>query len=83
MKSKSILGAVTAAALFATSAFAADTASTASTPLPAGKPAGTKEAAFIGPLAPVVFAGLIAVFVAVAASGGFNSDNKSTSGTGS
>jgi hypothetical protein len=81
MKSKSVLGAVAAAALFASSAFAADTASTASKPLPAGKPAGAKEAAFIGPLAPIVFAGLIATFVAVAASGGFN--NSSTSGTSS
>jgi hypothetical protein len=81
MKSKSVLGAVTAAALFASSAFAADTATTASTPLPAGKAAGTKEAAFIGPMAPIVVGVLIAAFVAVAASGGFN-DDKATTGTG-
>ena len=74
---KSIIGGVVAASLIVSSAFAAEKAS----PLAAGKPAGTKEAAFIGPLAPLVLAGFVAVFVAVAASGGFNDDATST-GTG-
>ena len=73
---KSVIGGVVAASLLSsTSLFAAEKAA----PLPAGKPAGTKEAAFLGPLAPVILAGAVAVFVAVAASGGFNDD--STSGT--
>lgn len=74
---KSVIGGVVAASLLiSTSLFAAEKAAS---PLPAGKPAGTKEAAFLGPLAPVILAGAVAVFVAVAASGGFNDD--STSGT--
>ena len=77
MKSKSILGGVVAASLLVSSAFAADKAVG---PLPAGKPAGVKEAAILGPYAPVILAVAVAVFVAVAASGGFNDD--STSGTG-
>jgi hypothetical protein len=74
---KSIIGGVIAASLIFSSAFAAEKA----TPLPAGKPAGTKEAAFLGPMAPLFLAGAIAVFVAVAASGGFN-DETTSSGTG-
>ena len=77
MKSKSILGGVVAASLLVSAAFAADKAVG---PLPAGKPAGVKEAAILGPYAPVILAVAVAVFVAVAASGGFNDD--STSGTG-
>lgn len=74
---KSVIGGVVAASLLvSTSVFAAEKAM----PLPAGKPAGTKEAAFLGPLAPVILAGAVAVFVAVAASGGFN-DDKGTTGT--
>ncbi|HJR56817.1 MAG TPA: hypothetical protein VJ798_09575 [Rhizomicrobium sp.] len=76
MKSKSILAGVVAASLLVSSAFAAEKAG----PLPAGKPAGTKEAAFLGPNAPIILAVAVAVFVAVAASGGFNDD--STTGTG-
>jgi hypothetical protein len=76
MKSKSILAGVVASSLLVSSAFAAE--KTAG-PLPAGKPAGVKEAAFLGPYAPVILAVAVAVFVAVAASGGFNDD--STSGT--
>ena len=75
---KSIIGGVIAASLIVSSAFAAEKAVS---PLPAGKPAGTKEAAFLGPLAPLFLAGAVAVFVAVAASGGFN-DETSSSGTG-
>ena len=71
---KSVIGGVVAATLLVSTAFAA-------TPLPAGKPAGTKEAAFLGPLAPVFLAGIVATFVAVAASGGFN-DSSSSTGTG-
>ena len=77
MKSKSILAGVVAASLLVSSAFAAEKAAG---PLPAGKPAGTKEAAFLGPYAPLYLAAAVAVFVAVAASGGFNDD--STTGTG-
>jgi hypothetical protein len=77
MKSKSVLAGVVAGSLLVSSAFAADKVAG---PLPAGKPAGTKEAAFLGPYAPVILGVAVAVFVAVAASGGFNDD--STSGTG-
>lgn len=35
------------------------------------------SSAFLGPLAPVILAGSVAVFVAVAASGGFNDDDES------
>jgi len=72
MKSKSIVGAVTAAALFATSAFAADIAP-ANAPLPAGKPAGTKEAAFLGlgVWVPAIVAVAIAGFIGAAAAGTF------------
>jgi hypothetical protein len=75
---KSILGGLVAASLLVSSAFAADKATG---PLPPGKPAGTKEAAFLGEYAPIILAVAVAVFVAVAASGGFN-DDKSTTGTG-
>jgi hypothetical protein len=77
MKSKSILGGVVAASLLVSSAFGAEKAVG---PLPAGKAAGTKEAAFLGVYAPIILGVAVAVFVAVAASGGFNDD--STSGTG-
>ena len=75
---QSIIGGVIAASLIVSSAFGAEKAS----PLPAGKPAGTKEAAFLGPLAPLFLGGAIAVFVAVAASGAFNDDSTTSSGTG-
>jgi hypothetical protein len=75
---KSVIGGVIAASLLVSSAFAAEKAAT---PLPAGKPAGTKESALLDPLAPGILAGAVAIFVAVAASGGFNSS--SSTGTGS
>ena len=74
---KSVIGGVIAASLLVSSAFAAEKAS----PLAAGKPAGTKESALLGPFAPGILAGAVATFVAVAASGGFNSS--SSTGTGS
>lgn len=77
MKSKSVLAGLVAGSLLVSSAFAADKVAG---PLPAGKPAGAKEAAFLGVYAPVILGVAVAVFVAVAASGGFNDD--STSGTG-
>ena len=73
---KSVIGGVVAASLLVSSAFAAEKAS----PLAAGKPAGTKEAALLGPYAPAILAGVVAIFVAVAASGGFN-DSSSSTGT--
>jgi hypothetical protein len=73
MTLKSFVGAVTAAAFLSTSAFAADIAPSA--PLPAGKPAGAKEAALLGEYAPIYVAVAVAVFVALAASGTFNDDN--------
>jgi hypothetical protein len=80
MKSKSFVGAITAAALFASSAFAADIAP-ANAPLPAGKPAGAKEAALLGPLlVPALLAAAIGIYIGVAASGGFN-DSKATANT--
>jgi hypothetical protein len=75
MKKSVIGGFVAASLLISTSLFAAEKAAL----LPAGKPAGTKEAAFLGPRAPVILAGAVAVFVAVAASGGFN--DEATTGT--
>ena len=80
MKSKSFVGAVTAAALFASSAFAADI-SPANAPLPAGKPAGAKEAAILGPLLiPAILAAAVGIYIGLAASGGF-SDSKATPNT--
>jgi len=79
MKFKSVVGAVTAAALITSSAFAAD--APAKAPLPAGKAAGTKEAALLGPLLiPALVAAGIGIFVGIAASGGFN-DSKATAST--
>jgi hypothetical protein len=74
---KSVIGGVVAASLLVSSAFAAEKAS----PLAAGKPAGTKEAAILGVEAPAIIAVAVATFVAVAASGGFN-DSASSTGTG-
>ena len=82
MKSKSFVGAVTAAALITSSAFAADV-SASKAPLPAGKAAGTKEAALLGPLLiPALVAAGIGIFVGVAASGGFNDDKATPSTAG-
>jgi hypothetical protein len=77
MKSKSVLGGLVAASLLVSSAFAAEKAS----PLPAGKPAGTKEAAFLGVYAPIILGVAVATFIAIAASGGFNDDNAVASNT--
>jgi hypothetical protein len=73
MKSKSVLGGVVAASLLISSAFAAEKG-----PLPAGKPAGVKEAAFLGVYAPIILAVAVATFVAIAASGGFKDDSASS-----
>jgi len=83
MKSKSIIGAVTAAAFFASSAFAADIAPTKA-PLPAGKPAGAKEAAILGLgiWTPLIVGVAIAGFIGLAASGSFNSKNSTPSTQG-
>jgi hypothetical protein len=70
MKFKSLVGAVAAAAFLSSSAFAADVA-----PLPAGKPAGAKEAALLGEYAPIYLAVAVGLFVALAASGTFNDDH--------
>jgi hypothetical protein len=77
---RSLSAAVTAALLVSSTAYAADVA-----PLPAGKPAGTKQAALLA-LGPIFWIGLaaIAVGIGVAAS---NNDNNSpttptTTGTG-
>ena len=78
MKSKSFVGAVAAAALFASSAFAADV----SAPLPAGKPAGAKEAALLGAWAPIYVAAAVALFIGLAASGSFNDDHATPSTLG-
>ena len=76
MKSKSFVGAVTAAALFASSAFAADIAP-ANAPLPAGKPAGTKQANMLGfgPWTPWIVMGVIGLTVGLFVSGTFNDKN--------
>ncbi len=74
MKSKSFVGAVTAAALVASSAFAADIAP-ARAPLPAGKAAGTHQAALLGVWAPIFIAASVALFVGLAASGAFQDDS--------
>ena len=76
---RSISAAVTAALLVSSAAYAADVA-----PLPAGKPAGTKEAALLA-LGPIFWIGLaaIAIGVGVAASNSGNNTPTSTStGTG-
>jgi hypothetical protein len=83
MKSKSIVGAVTAAAFFASSAFAADIAPSKA-PLPAGKPAGAKEAAFwgMGPWVPAIAAVVIGGFIGAAAAGTFQDSHASPSTQG-
>lgn len=82
MKLKSFVGAVTAAALITSSAFAADI-TPANAPLPAGKPAGAKEAALLGPLLiPALLAAAIGIYVGIAASGGFNDKNATPNTSG-
>ena len=79
MKSRNIGAAALAATLLASSAFAADVV----TPLPAGKPAGTKQADFLA-ASPLLLIGAVAlvVVIAVAASSGGH-DHNTTTGTGS
>jgi len=72
---KSVIGGVVAATLLVSTAFAA-------TPLPAGKPAGTKVASIITDNAPLLLGIGVAAFVIIAASGGFN-DSASSTGTNS
>ncbi len=76
---KSIFGCVIAASLIVSSAFAAEK----SAPLPSGKPAGTKQAQVQGIPIPLLAVGTaVAIFVAVAATGGFNDDSVAiTTGT--
>ncbi len=82
MKFNSFVGAVTAAALITSSAFAADI-TPANAPLPAGKPAGAKEAALLGPLLiPALLAAGVGIFVGLAASGTFNDKNATPSTQG-
>lgn len=75
MKSKSLVGAITAAALFASSAFAAGTAP-ANAPLPAGKPAGAKQANMLGfgPWTPWIVMGVVGLTIGLFVSGTFNDD---------
>jgi hypothetical protein len=72
---RSVGAAVTAAMLVSSAAYAADVA-----PLPAGKPAGTKQAALLA-LGPIFWIGLaaIAIGIGVAASG--NDKNTPTTPT--
>ena len=72
---KSVIGGVVASTLIVSTAFAA-------TPLPAGKPAGTKVASIITDNAPLLLGIGVATFVIIAASGGFN-DSASSTGTNS
>ena len=82
MKFKSVVGAITAAALFASSAFAADI-TPANAPLPAGKPAGAKEAALLGPLLiPALLAAAVGIYIGISASGGFNDKNATPNTSG-
>ncbi len=76
---KSVFGCVFATSLIVSSAFAAEK----SAPLPSGKPAGTKQAQVQGISTPVLALGAaVAIFVAIAATGGFNDDSVAiTTGT--
>jgi hypothetical protein len=84
MKASSVLSAVAAISLFATTAFAADA------PLPAGRPAGTKQAALAGMgLLPLTVLVGFTTLVIVAAAGGFSKSSAAatpispvTTGTG-
>jgi hypothetical protein len=77
MKLKNIAAVLVASSLFASSSFAAEL------PLPAGKPAGTKEAAFLGPNGVWIGLAVIAItVVAVVASNNGDSVTTPTTGTG-
>jgi hypothetical protein len=80
MKSGKFGAAALAATLLASSAFA----DVASTPLPAGKPAGTKQAEFLA-ASPLLLIGAIALVVVIAvaaSSGGGGHTTTTTTGTG-
>jgi hypothetical protein len=75
---KRAIGAAAVSALLASStAIAADVS-----PLPAGKPAGTKEAALLGTPFLLIGGAIIVAIIAIAASGGGN-DNPTTPTTSS
>lgn len=79
MKLGKISAVVLSAALFATPTMAADNAAT---PLPAGKPAGTHEAALNVPTVPLlIIAGSLALALA-AGLGAFDNSTASTASTG-
>jgi len=84
MKLKSIMGGVVAATLLASSTFAADIVPAAA-PLPAGKAAGTKDAALLGPNGFWIGLAIVAVVVVavVASSGNKNNTTTPTTDTGS
>lgn len=75
MKLKHIAAVLVASSVFASSPFAA--------PLPAGKPAGTEEAAFLG-TSSLLWIGLAAVIAGIAVAASNNSDGimTPTAGTG-
>jgi len=75
MKSSKLLAALTASALLISPTFATETANA---PLPAGKPAGTKEAALLA-LGPIFWIGLAAIAIGI---GVAVSNNKTTTATG-
>ena len=79
MKSANLFAALTAATLLISPSFAAETS-----PLPAGKAAGTKEAALLA-LGPIFWIGLaaIAIGVGVAASNNGKTTTATSTGTSS
>jgi hypothetical protein len=71
---KRAIGAAAVSALLVSStAFAANVA-----PLPAGKPAGTKEAALLGTPFMLIGIAVVVAVIAIAASGGDDNDNPTT-----
>jgi len=78
MEPAKFLAALAISTSLAAPALAADNAAT---PLPAGKPAGVKQAAFGVPTLPFLIIAGSLIFAAVAGAGGFSSS--STSGTSS
>ena len=84
MKLNSIMGGAVAAALLVSSAFATDIGPAAA-PLPAGKAAGTKDAALLGPNGFWIGLAIVAAVVVavVASNGNKNNTTTPTTGTGS
>jgi hypothetical protein len=72
---RTIGAAVAAAMLVSSTAYAADVA-----PLPAGKPAGTKQAALLA-LGPIFWIGLAAIAVGIGVAASSNGNNGVTSPT--